>query len=839
MARRAPWQRTSRSSWWSSAGFVTIATALVAAVAITFVVVSVSSSPPKSDNVVDAFANRTWLRTLGTTPSLSQADNKKQRLIYQLDLIGDRGHDVSVEQDDHNAVLVDHTVGTIERIDLEEYNLVTNEKLGVTGSSLDVLTRGDALFVINRSTGGVQLRDPVTNKLVSSLHVGTRSTPGVIDGEGTLWMADSATGKLYAVVVDRNRNLVVREVIVVATPGDRLQVALSGERPVVLNERTGTLSRVRGALVDPPVALGLQAGEAPVLSPNAGPDVVPVAVARTGRVILVRGATTTSVQVPGSAHELGAPVIYKSDIYVPDHATGRVYVIDRRGTVGPQPIRTSSPPHRSFDVFVNQDTLFINNPNGRDAFIIGDDGVAHQVDKADGDIPNGEPFKDPKAKRSPDTSTTEAPSETRSALTTSKRSKAKVLGKTVVNQPGSPGAPGAPDARPGDRKIVVSWSPAPARGTPVTGYSVWWTDTSGNRGDRVNLTGTEADLVAGVKNGRVYTVTVVAHSAAGDSLPATSGPVKPTAGAIGAPRPVTTVKANSDGTVSVSWTAVLDDEDNPVAGYDVAVSGGKTRHVNAQTFSVRLTTADGLEIGSPSAILVSALTRSGVHGSPSLRAVVTPTKGATVSNVQANRTGDRTVVVAFSLDKGGVSSTTCSLVITNFSGVKAFDGSIACTGATVPDLNYASAYRATVSVWNPNNGLVPSSDSAQFSTPNKTLTADATPAFGVCPPPPATTTADPLLPPVPVVPAPPAPQCGPDSFAFPTPAVALTGGIGVTAGTKLNVDCWRTGAAVTAAATNRTDARWVHVPGLAATPWMSFLYFNPGGDAILDGLPAC
>jgi uncharacterized protein with LGFP repeats len=103
---------------------------------------------------------------------------------------------------------------------------------------------------------------------------------------------------------------------------------------------------------------------------------------------------------------------------------------------------------------------------------------------------------------------------------------------------GPPSAPQGLSATPGDRTVGLSWSPAAANGTPVTGYVV----TASPGGASVTATGTSA-TVTGLVNGTSYTFRVTAGNAMGTGpASAVSAPVTPRA-----PSPITVAYLASGG----------------------------------------------------------------------------------------------------------------------------------------------------------------------------------------------------------------------------------------------------------------------------------------------------
>jgi hypothetical protein len=144
-----------------------------------------------------------------------------------------------------------------------------------------------------------------------------------------------------------------------------------------------------------------------------------------------------------------------------------------------------------------------------------------------------------------------------------------------------------------------------------------------------------------------------------------------------------------------------------------------------------------------------------------------------------------------------------------------------CDGYDISALPTANTtYAWTITVTGPSG--TNSSGPVSATTSLKSLTADATPAFGTCS-------------------APNTPSyCGADSSSqagtsFPGPGI----GTPVAGGTVLLAACWTTGDNINAPATNTNDNRWINIPSQGSKPWMSVLYFNPSGDAAIAGLPHC
>jgi hypothetical protein len=143
-----------------------------------------------------------------------------------------------------------------------------------------------------------------------------------------------------------------------------------------------------------------------------------------------------------------------------------------------------------------------------------------------------------------------------------------------------PSVPVAPEqlaATPADGTAYVSWAPSFVdNGAPVTSYTV----TASPGGQRATISAqdfarTFYAVVPGLANGTVYTLTVTAHNARGDSiasLPSAAVTPGPLTGALpGAPSNVS-VRVGPDD-VSVRWRPPADTGGAPVLGYLVTAPG--------------------------------------------------------------------------------------------------------------------------------------------------------------------------------------------------------------------------------------------------------------------------
>ena len=171
-----------------------------------------------------------------------------------------------------------------------------------------------------------------------------------------------------------------------------------------------------------------------------------------------------------------------------------------------------------------------------------------------------------------------------------------------------PSAPQSVSVSSGPNEIVVNWlPPANNGGSPITGYTLTWTSSTGASGT-IPTTDTTRTL-RNLANGATYTISVTASNAAGTS-PASSANATPL-GAPSGPRDVQLQRG--DGRLGVSWSPPTNDGGLPVESYTVywTAPDGATSFVSAQ--ATQLVVA-GLTNGSTYTVTVTATNRAGTSG---------------------------------------------------------------------------------------------------------------------------------------------------------------------------------------------------------------------------------
>ena len=199
-----------------------------------------------------------------------------------------------------------------------------------------------------------------------------------------------------------------------------------------------------------------------------------------------------------------------------------------------------------------------------------------------------------------------------------------------------------------DRQLSLSWEASASNGSPVTGYTVGWSGGGVSDSRRLGPSA-RSHTITGLTNGVGYTVSVVAHSAVGDSRAAALAAFPKAAARVpDAPRGLSL--AAGDGEIEVSWRA-SSANGSPVTGYLVAWSDGTVVGGKTVSASARRYTITGLRDGVRYEVEVVAQSSAGT--SPPATAHVTTRAAVTASAPDAPsrptlRDDDGSVLVSWS-----------------------------------------------------------------------------------------------------------------------------------------------------------------------------------------------
>lgn len=235
---------------------------------------------------------------------------------------------LEVEQAGSSAYVVDDAAGTVARIDGATYAVTTPVAFGTPGGSLAVLQGVDDLYVLDATRRIATVVEPRTLGSLAEVSLGAQPGPGqaVVDDAGRLWVVDLEGGGLTwydgTHHVDRDT----------AGPQDRL-VLVRG-RPVLVDVAGGSVAPLDDAgAPGRRSCLDVRAGDTAQLLGSTDRDEVYAAIAQTGTLVVAAVGRDDCGRVipvadPATPAEFGPLAQSGRFVFVPDHRTGQVVVVD-------------------------------------------------------------------------------------------------------------------------------------------------------------------------------------------------------------------------------------------------------------------------------------------------------------------------------------------------------------------------------------------------------------------------------------------------------------------------------------------------------------------------------
>jgi hypothetical protein len=334
-----------------------------------------------------------WL-TDDRTGSVVQVDGLTGKADAKVTISTDTsGHRLKITQSGSTVLIEDLTTGRISSVDPSQLSISASATLSTAGTR--IVVGGGVAYLVNPSAGTAQRLDPVSLALIGP-PVGApalRAPLGdaQIGSDGTLWVADDASGQLIPV-----RDGQPGRALKVGAPGDALLVSVAGGHPVVTDTTSAILAvppsapdgTVRTISLPPAVSRGQSVLEPPSTSGST----VPVVVTPANQLVLVNtaqgGSADTVTLTAASGDTVDAPLILGTKVYLPDETRGALLVYDTAAHREIDPIAIGSGPG-SIDAFVQDGEVWANTPGGVSAVCIGSDGSVHRIDKEPGNLPGG------------------------------------------------------------------------------------------------------------------------------------------------------------------------------------------------------------------------------------------------------------------------------------------------------------------------------------------------------------------------------------------------------------------------------------------------------------------
>jgi hypothetical protein len=298
------------------------------------------------------------------------------------------GNALGVVQQGSTAYAVDETAGTVRRVDGATFEPGTPESpIPDARAGLVAIPGFDVLFALDSRRGILASTDPKSlarrGELLSLASQLSLST-AIVDDSGTLWAIDTNTGDL--VWVSGGTRTIRRQV---AQPGRSVLTTANG-RPVIVDttaRKAIVINRETGG-VDGSFDLDLRTDDTVQISGSPRADRLYIVVGRGALNICDLGAGRCDKAVALNAgSDLGAAVEAGNRLFVPDHTTGQVWIVDlatSKVVAQPEVLK----PAGKFQLLTRDGVVFYNDPDSNKAGVIQLDGTVREVAKYDTTDPN-------------------------------------------------------------------------------------------------------------------------------------------------------------------------------------------------------------------------------------------------------------------------------------------------------------------------------------------------------------------------------------------------------------------------------------------------------------------
>lgn len=298
------------------------------------------------------------------------------------------GDVLQVTQHHGTGYVVDRTLGSVVRVDGSTWRHgAASQPFADAGPGLHAVAGDDVLYVVETASGTARALDPRTlaprGGVVTLTDGGRGVEPPVVDDRGELWTLDRRSGDLLHLA-----GTVEPAAHAAAGPGTG-RVVLAGGRPVVVDTAARTAVRhgpdgradadacVGTDPQDPTVQVGGSPTRAEIYTVSGRDGTLGVSDLDASRCDLVPGPFAPA----GS--DLGAPVELAHHVFVPNHTTGQVVVVDlASGRVVTTPGAVVDP-GRPFDLQVHGGFVVYNDPASEKAGVLRLDGTVDAVTKYD------------------------------------------------------------------------------------------------------------------------------------------------------------------------------------------------------------------------------------------------------------------------------------------------------------------------------------------------------------------------------------------------------------------------------------------------------------------------
>jgi hypothetical protein len=250
---------------------------------------------------------------------------------------------------------------------------------------------------------------------------------------------------------------------------------------------------------------------------------------------------------------------------------------------------------------------------------------------------------------------------------------------------GKPGAPTSVSASSnGNRASTISWTaPAIDGGSSITQYTV--TSSSGD----TCVTATTSCTISGLSDSTVYTFTVKATNALGDSVSSSSASAT-TAGIPASPISVSAIAGIRE--ITISWNAPPSNGGSVITGYNVSGSNSSSCSTTSTSCTI-----SGLVDSTSYVFTVTATNAIGTSQSSASASASTFSKPDAPTNVSASSNGEKQSVISWNAPGSDGGSSITNYTVSEPGGKSCTTANTSCT---ITGLSDATSYTFTVTATN-------------------------------------------------------------------------------------------------------------------------------------------
>lgn len=354
---------------------------LVAGLVLIGVVVVAGQDAGHPAEAVRLLSGTVWLSS-GNVGQLTLLDGSAEEVAAQVQVASQRDQ-VDAVQSGATGYAVNRSAGWIRRVDGATFALSPPASpISGADEGLRVLAGQDVLYALDIEHGAMAQADPATldsRGAVQPLAAQIGPQAATLDGTGRLWVLDTATGDL-SWTKDGQRGTRRN-----ATQSRAAMLVTANGSPVLVDPQTRTattLDPLSGEAVHT-LSLDLRADDKVQVSGSPHSSKLYVVASRGILEVCDFGEDRCSTAVPlNGSSDFGAAIETAGRLFVPDYATGRVWIIDlqQKRVVGQAQVM--SPPSR-FQLLTRDGIVFFNDPDSERAGVVRLDGGVQKIAKYD------------------------------------------------------------------------------------------------------------------------------------------------------------------------------------------------------------------------------------------------------------------------------------------------------------------------------------------------------------------------------------------------------------------------------------------------------------------------